>query len=103
MVNTMFENEQVAPQKASNESDLRDFKNINSSLMQDALNVWSDLWAELDSSNTEVPRTNKQVRSSGISIPETDDGFLPSCGCSEFARKMWVLRSYLDFARRLSR
>jgi hypothetical protein len=103
MVNTMFENEQVASQKASNETDLRDFKNINSSLMQDALNIWSDLWAELDYSKARVSRPNKQIKSSSISISETDDGFSPSCGCSEFAKKMWVLRSYLDFARRLSR
>jgi hypothetical protein len=99
----MTENEQVTSRKSSNETDLQDFKNINNSLMQDALKVWSDLWAELDSSQRQIQKPNSRLESRNAGTTETEDGFEPSCGCSEFVKKMWVLRSYLDFAKRLSR
>ncbi len=99
----MIGNEQVTSQNSSQETDLKDFKNINNSLMQDALNVWSDLWAELDSSRRRTTKPDEQADNNSIGIPDSDDRFEPSCGCSEFVKKMWVLRSYLDFAKRLSR
>jgi len=99
----MTENEQVTYGKFSHETDLREFKNINNSLMQDALKVWSNLWAELDSSLRQTSKPNGQVEPCNKVNPETADRFEPSCGCSEFVKKMWILRSYLDFAKRLSR
>jgi hypothetical protein len=101
--NIMFENEQFNSRKSTYETDLREFKNINNSLMQDALKVWSDLWAELDSSRKQMLQPNGQVEPFKIAKPEVDTGFEPSCGCSEFVKKMWVLRSYIDFAKRISR
>ena len=88
----MAENEQNTRQNSSSITELQNFKNINSSLIQDALNVWADLWAELDG----------QVGPSNIAKPEIKDGFKPSCGWSEFLEKMWVLWYYLDFSKRLS-
>ena len=99
----MTENEQVTVGKSSYETNLRDFKNINNSLMEDALKVWSDLWAELDSSRKQTSKPSGQLESYQIDKPEVEDRFEPSCGCSEFVKKMWILRSYLDFAKRLSR
>jgi hypothetical protein len=99
----MSENEQVASPRSSSETKLRDFKKINNSLMQDALKVWSDIWAELDYSREQLPRQDNQVASFGLVSNELENGFEPSCGWSEFIKKMWVLRSYLDFAKRLSR
>ncbi len=67
---------------------LRDFNNV----MQDALNVWADLWGELQGSIT-----------CGVMVlPEAENGFKPSCGWPEFLEKMWLLRHYLDFDRRFS-
>jgi hypothetical protein len=92
----MPENEKIVSQKSLYNNDLQDFKNINNSLMQDALRIWSDLWAELDSSRP-VTRGSRDERQAA------SDGFEPSCGFSEFVKKMWILRSYLDFAKRISR
>ena len=88
----MEENEQVTSQKSSPTIELQNFKNVNNSLMQDALNVWADLWAELDG----------RVGPDDIARLEAETGFEPSCGWSEFLEKMWVLWYYLDFSKRLS-
>lgn len=88
----MEESEQGKSNESSQITDLQSFKNVNNSIMQDALNVWADLWAELDG----------QVGSSNMVKPEIKDGFEPSCGWSEFLQKMWVLWYYLDFSKRLS-
>ncbi len=109
----MLENEPIASQKSSYKTDLQDFKNINNSLMQDALRIWSDLWAELDfSRDPELgPRRAGVVPPSkwgqdARDTPSHEARALvpePSCGFSEFVKKMWILRSYLDFAKRISR
>lgn len=72
--------------------ELQEFKNITNQIMQDALHVWAQLWGELES---RVP---------------SEDGKMP-CGAgkeisswewSDFIEKMWLLRHYLDFTKRLS-
>ena len=88
----MDENEQVKSKESSPIDELQNFKNVNGCLIQDALNVWADLWAELDG----------QVGSSKTGKPVIKEGFEPSCGWSEFLEKMWVLWYYLDFSKRLS-
>ena len=99
----MAENKQVTSRKSSLEADLQDYKNVNNSLMQDALNVWADLWAELDTTRRRPPERDGQVGGTGnMTKLQTEDGFEPSCGWSQFLEKMWVLRYYLDFAKRLS-
>ncbi len=72
-------------------TELQDFKNVTNNLVQDALTVWADLWAELE----------------GFVEPDGATGgakseFEPSCGWTEFLEKMWVLKHYLDFVKRLS-
>ena len=99
----MAENEQIASRKSSLETELQDYKNVNNSLMQDALNVWADLWAELDSTRQRSPGSDGHIGESDKKIKfQIEDGFEPSCGWPQFLEKMWVLRYYLDFAKRLS-
>lgn len=88
----MDENEQATSREPSAIIELQNFKNVNNSLMQDALNVWADLWAELDG----------QIGPCAMVKPDAKDRFEPSCGWSEFLEKMWVLWYYLDFSKRLS-
>ena len=88
----MDENVKTNSNNSSPITELQDFKNINNSIMQDALNVWADLWAELDG----------RVGSRDIPKPGSSEGFEPSCGWSEFLEKMWVLWYYLDFSKRIS-
>lgn len=88
----MIENNNVKSKESSPIAELKNFKNVNNSLMQEALNVWAELWAELDG----------QVGSSNMGKPEIKENFEPSCGWSEFLEKMWVLWYYLDFSKRLS-
>lgn len=103
VVRNMAENEQAISRNSSPIKGLQDFKNINNSLMQDALNVWAELWAELDSSRRKPSsELGSQTESGEMIKPETEDGFEPSCGWSKFLEKMWVLWYYLDFAKRIS-
>ena len=86
------ENKQDNLQKPSSITELQNFKDINNSLMQDALNVWAELWAELDGQSGSVSKSSF----------DTEAGFKPSCGWSQYLEKMWVLWYYLDFAKRIS-
>jgi hypothetical protein len=103
VVKIMAENEKAISQESSPIRGLQDFKNINNSLMQDALNVWAELWAELDSSRRKPSSEQGGQAESGKMVkPEIEDGFEPSCGWSKFLEKMWVLWYYLDFSKRIS-
>ena len=119
-------------QVPSAEIELKHFQNVTNSVVQDALSVWADLWAELEhdavcgvavSPEDENglgtgpgPHTQKsacgsppQSRNGAIGSPspiakERDrEPFQPSCGWPEFLEKMWVLRQNLDFLARFSR
>jgi hypothetical protein len=82
---------QVPSPPAPHVGELQDFKNVTNNLVQDALNVWADLWAELEG---RVEPDNATREASGK--------FEPSCGWTEYLEKMWVLKHYLDFVKRLS-
>lgn len=84
-------NGQVDSQKSSNVPELQEFKNVTNNLVQDALTVWADLWAELEG----------QVEPDGQTCIK-DETFEPSCGWNQYLEKMWVLKHYLDFVKRLS-
>ena len=71
--------------------ELRDFKHVTNGLIQDAINVWDELWAELDGTD----------ESAGL--VKLESGFEPSCGWTEFLQKMWTLRHTLNFVKRYSR
>ncbi|MBN2315904.1 MAG: hypothetical protein JXM79_18390 [Sedimentisphaerales bacterium] len=55
------------------------------------MTVWADLWAELEG----------QVDPDG-DAEKKDNTFEPTCGWNEYLEKMWVLKHYLDFVKRLS-
>jgi hypothetical protein len=82
---------QVVSQRPSSVTELQDFKNVTNNLVQDALTVWADLWAELEG----------RVEPSGAAH-KANNRFEPSCGWTEFLEKMWVLKHHLDFVKRLS-
>lgn len=88
-VNDGNDDGQLASERPSSATELQDFKNVTNNLVQDALSVWANLWAELEG----------QVEPDG---QKTQDKFEPSCGWNEFLEKMWVLKHYLDFVKRLS-
>ena len=69
----------------------RHFRKILGSVLQEAEDTWGDIWNQFQGSVTE-----------GILIsPEAAEGhFLPKCGWSEFLEKIWLLKHYLDYAKR---
>jgi hypothetical protein len=73
--------------------ELTHFRNVTNSVTQDALNVWSEIWGELEG----------DVACGAAVAPEDGKGFTPSCGWPAFLEKMWVLRQNLDFLARFSR
>jgi hypothetical protein len=92
MEDKIEEKTQSTPQNSSSMTELQSLKNVNNGLIQDALNVWSELWAELDGQAVPVSKSSF----------ETESGFKPSCGWPQYLEKMWVLRYYLDFAKRIN-
>ena len=73
--------------------ELRHVRNVTNSVVQDALNAWVDIWAELEN----------DIACGVAAALEGEKGFKPSCGWPEFLEKMWVLRQNLDFLARFSR
>lgn len=71
---------------------LRHFRNVNASMLQDALDTWGEVWDQLQGSLTH-----------GVMIvPEVQKNFEPECGWSEFCEKLWILRRHIDHAKRIS-
>lgn len=86
------EHEDIVSQSPLPARELQHFKNVTGSVMQDALNVWAELWGELQGS----------VTCGVMVLPEAENGFKPSCGWPEFLEKMWLLKHYLDFTKKFS-
>jgi len=81
-----------SPEQVSLGEDIGEFKNIVNQIMQDALGVWAQLWGELENS---VPEEDRK-------LTVMTDKENSSCEWSDFIKKMWLLRHYLDFTKRLS-
>ncbi|MCP4450481.1 MAG: hypothetical protein GY809_03395, partial [Planctomycetes bacterium] len=75
-----IEAERVAPasQELVSPEALQDFKHVTNGLIQDAINVWDELWAELDGTNDTA------------ALVKLESGFEPSCGWTEYLQKMWT-------------
>ena len=73
------------------EERLRHQRNIVGSVLQDAQDTWGDIWDEFQGSVTH-----------GVMVlPEAEEGrFVPRCGWPEFLEKVWLLKHYLDCAKR---
>jgi hypothetical protein len=87
------DNSQMIARVTSSQAEVTYFRNVTSSVVQDALNAWSEIWGELEG----------DVACDAAVTPEDDKGFTPSCGWPVFLEKMWVLRQNLDFLARFSR
>jgi len=103
-----FDGEQprTIAQAPSPEVELKHFQNVVGNVTQDALNVWDDIWGELQhAAHTGVMIVPEAVGESSSPGAESAAGpaFKPSCGWPEFMEKMWLLRHYLDFMARFSR
>jgi hypothetical protein len=93
-------------QAPSAQVELKHVRNVTRSVAEDALNVWADLWAELENdvgSQTHNSAFGGPVACGVAAAADAEKGFKPSCGWPEFLEKMWVLRQNLDFLARFSR
>jgi hypothetical protein len=83
-------NKQKVKSDVSADTMLRHFRNVNSSILQDALDAWANTWEQLQGSLT-----------CGVMVdPEVETSFQPDCGWPEFLEKLWVIKYYLDYAKR---
>ena len=72
------------------QTELRYLKHVLGSIVQDALNLWAELWAEFEG----------RVTAGVMVLPEAEKGFKPQCGWPEFLERMWQLRFYLASVKR---
>ncbi|MCU0917247.1 MAG: hypothetical protein MUC88_22190 [Planctomycetes bacterium] len=84
---------QMVARVPSSQVELAHFRHVTNSVVQEALNAWSEIWGELDG----------DVAHGAAVAPPDERGFTPSCGWPAFLEKMWVLRQNLDFLSRFSR
>jgi hypothetical protein len=68
------------------------FKNVVCSVCEDAQQVWGEVWRELQGSVTD----------GYLILPDGEKGFKPKCGWPEFLEKIWLMKHYIDYARKLS-
>jgi hypothetical protein len=74
------------------QTQLHHIRNINSNLMQEALNVWADIWTEFEG----------RVTHGTTVLPGARKGFIPECGWPEFLEKLWLLRFHIDSAKKFN-
>jgi len=74
------------------EEKFKHFRNVMGVVLEDAQNTWGDLWKELQG----------EVTDGTMILPQGRKGFVPPCGWPEFLEKMWLLKHYLDHAKRFS-
>jgi hypothetical protein len=72
-------------------AELEHLLKVAGSVTGDANKVWAEIWEEF----------KRIVTSSGMILEEAKDGFVPSCGWSEFLEKFWLLKHYLDSVQRI--
>lgn len=82
--------EKLLPSVSRPESQLRHFRNVNGSVLQNALDTWAEIWNEFQGT----------VTHGCLVTPEAERGFKPKCGWPEYLEKMWLLKHYLDYAKR---
>jgi hypothetical protein len=76
----------------SPEEKMMHVRNVTGVVLQDAADVWSELWNELQG----------KVTDNFMILPRAEKGLRPECGWPEYLEKMWRLKHYLDCARRLT-
>jgi hypothetical protein len=96
----------IVARTPSPQVELKHFQNVIGNVTQDALNVWAEIWGELQHGvHTGVTIASEAEKGSATATTERSgaEPFKPSCGWPEFMEKMWLLRHYLDFLARFSR
>lgn len=71
---------------------LRNFRAVMSLVLNDAQKTWGEIWKEFQG----------HVTDGILVLPEAEKGFRPPCGWPEFLEKLWLLKHYLDYAKRYS-
>ncbi|MBN1509304.1 MAG: hypothetical protein JW955_20835 [Sedimentisphaerales bacterium] len=61
------------------------------SINEDALRAWASVWDEM----------KPMVTPGGMIDTKVAEGFVPACGWPEFLEKLWLLKHYLDYTRRM--
>lgn len=74
------------------EEKYRHYQEIIGAVLEDAQKTWGELWQELQG----------RVVDGVLVLPEAEEGFKPRCGWPEFLEMMWLLKHYIDYARRFS-
>jgi hypothetical protein len=74
------------------EEKFKHFRNVIGAVLEDAQDTWGELWDEFQGEATD-----------GVMVlAKVEEGFKPQCGWPEFLEKMWLLKHYLDHAKRFS-
>lgn len=70
---------------------IKHFRNIMSSVLQDAQDKWGYIWDEFQGNVTD-----------GVMVlPEAEEGrFIPKNGWPKLLENLWELKHYLDYAKR---
>ncbi len=71
---------------------LKNFRAVMGVVLDDAQKTWGEIWKEFQG----------QVTEGVLVLPEAEQGFKPPCGWPEFLEKMWLLKHYLDYAKRFA-
>lgn len=74
------------------EGKFKHFRNILGVVLQDTQDTWAELWRELEG----------EVTHGVMILPSGEKGSQPRCGWPEFLEKMWLLKHYLDYAKRFT-
>jgi hypothetical protein len=72
-------------------TELKHLLKVAGSVAGDANKVWAEIWEEF----------KRIITPSGMILDKAKDGFVPSCGWSEFLEKFWLLKHYLDSVQRI--
>jgi len=73
------------------EERLRIWRNMTASMMDGALDKWTEIYKEFEG----------QVVSGVMVEKDASEGFVPECGWPEFLERMWSLHHYLDQMKRI--
>lgn len=71
---------------------MRHFRAVAASLVNEALKVWAEIWRVCEDRRTPDEILNGKT--------EPEDG-IPACGWDELRQKLYLLRHYLDYSKRL--
>ncbi len=76
----------------SPEEDMGNFQHVIDSLLRDAQETWAEIWHELMGT----------ITNGTIILADAEKGAKPKCGWAEFLEKLWLLKHYLDYTRKLA-